>query len=129
MDLGTALRLNGLFSFGTGALLALAPATVGTWLGVSVDGWLRLLGVALIGHGALLTWAAAREGVAAWAKANLAVIAPYPLLMVVLVAGGAIGRTLGQALALADGGMVGLLAVAHWSALRATPAVAQLEKA
>lgn len=117
----TALLANAAFSLATGLLLTLAPATVGEWLGVSIDGWLRVLGIALIGHGVILGWAASQAPVQPWVRLNLMAIAPYPLLMIGLVAFGAIDRGVGQALVLLDGLIVGLIAVAHWLGLRNGP--------
>lgn len=118
MTLPTALRANAALSFATGALLAVAPSAVGGWLGVSIDGWLRLLGVALIAHGALLVWASQQEEIVSWVKLNLAVIAPYPLMMIGLVVTGLVDTSVGRSLVLLDGALVGLLARAHWTGLR-----------
>lgn len=118
MDLEFALRLNAALSFATGFALALAPRTVGGWLDVSIDGWLRLLGIALIAHGALLTWATWQRTITSWAKLNVAAIAPYPLIMVGIVVTGLVSGALGQWLLLTDGVLVGLLAIAQWSGLR-----------
>lgn len=120
MNLTNALRSNTAFSFATGILLALVPGTVGDWLGVSIDGWLRLLGLSLLGHAALLGWASQQTPVAPWAKLNLAAIAPYPLIMVAIVATGLVDTTAGLVLLLLDGAIVGLIAVAHWAGLRPT---------
>lgn len=124
MTLRTALRANAVLSFATGALLAVAPDAVGGWLGVSIDGWLRLLGMALLGHGVILVWASARELVATLAKLNLAVIAPYPLMMIGLAVTGLVDTPVGRALVLLDGTLVGLLAIAQWAGLRITAAEA-----
>lgn len=113
-----ALLANGAFSFATGLLLAIAAPTVGDWLGVSIDPWLRALGIALIGHGALLSWAARLDPIKPWVRLNLMTIAPYPLLMIGLVIFGLVDRTTGQILVLLDGVIVGLLAVGHWLGLR-----------
>ncbi len=113
-----AMTANAVFSLITGLLLALAPATVGGWLDVEVDNWLRVLGIALIGHFAILALLARRPDPRPWARLNLLMIAPYPLLMILLVATGLVARPLGQVLVLADGVVVGLVAVAHWVALR-----------
>lgn len=105
------LRLNALLSFATGSLFTIAPATVGGWLGVSIDGWLRLFGVALLGHAAVLAWAGSRDTIVGWLTLNLATIAPYPLLMIGLVVSGLVERPLGQALVLIDGALVATVAV------------------
>ena len=114
----SALGANAVFSLFTGTLLAVAPATVGRWLGVEIDGWLRALGLGLIGHAVALAWAARRPDPLPWARLNVLVIAPYPLLMIGAVATGLIERSLGQGLALADGAIVGFIAVVHGLALR-----------
>lgn len=119
MDLSLSLRLNAAFSFATGFILAVVPATVGSWLDLSIDGWLRVLGFSLIGHAGILLWASRHDAIAKWAKLNLALVSPYPLLMVAIVASGVVKPTMGQALLLADGVVVGLLAAAQWSGIRA----------
>ena len=129
MSTRTALRLNAVFSLIIGGLLAAAPSAVGGWLGVSIDGWLRLLGVALLGHGALLLWVASLRDVRTWTTRNLAVIAPYPALMVVLVVTELIDRPLGQGLALLDGAIVAMCAFWQWAGLRATAEVVQPQQA
>lgn len=118
MTLPKTLLANAALSFVTGLLLSVAPGTVGDWLGVSIDGWLRLLGLALLGHGAVLVWAASREPVAPLAKLNFAMIAPYPLMMIGVVVAGLVDSSGGRALVLLDGTLVGLLAIAHWVGLR-----------
>jgi len=118
MTLSTTLRSNAALSFATGLLLTAVPATVGDWLGISIDGWLGLLGLALLGHGVLLVWASAHASVLSWAKVNLAVIAPYPVMMIGLVASGLLDTSIGRALVLLDGTLVGLVAIAHWLGVR-----------
>ena len=116
--LKTALVGNGLFSLMTGALLAIAPATVGDWLGVSIDGWLRALGLALLAHGVVLLWAAQRPDPTGWGRLNLAMIAPYPVMMIVLAVTSLVEPSGGKVLVLADGLVVGVFAVMHALALR-----------
>lgn len=122
MTLAAALRTNAAFSFATGLLLALAPETAGDWLGVSIDGWLRTLGLALLGHGALLVWASQQATIVNWAKLNVAMIAPYPVLMVGLVVSGLVDTGIGRGLVLLDGTIVGFLCVAQWIGLQAKAA-------
>ncbi len=113
-----ALRLNAAFSAATGGLLTALPGTVGDWLDVSIDGWLRLLGLTLIGHAAMLGWASLQPSIGSWAKVNIAVISPYPLIMIGLVVFGAVGSPLGVVLLLTDGVIVGALAFAQWTGLQ-----------
>lgn len=119
MDLKLALQLNAALSYIIGFALALSPRMIGGWLDVSIDGWLRLLGLVLISHGALLTWATRQPSITSWAKLNVAAIAPYPVIMVAVVAAGLVDVAFGQFLLLIDGVLVGMLAVAQWSGLRA----------
>ncbi len=116
--LGPGLLMNAAFSLATGLLLAAVPGTVGNWLGVSVDGWLRLFGAALITHAALLLWVNSRENQIPLAKINLALIAPYPLLMIALVVFGLVERPLGRGLVLADGAVIAIVALIQWQSLR-----------
>ena len=117
-DPGPGLLLNAAFSVASGVLLAAAPGTVGGWLGVSVDGWLRLFGVALIAHAALLLWVNNLADPIPLTRVNLAMIAPYPLLMIGLVVSGLVERPLGQALVLADGAAIAVFAFLQWRAVR-----------
>ena len=110
----TGLLANAVFSLGCGLLFVFSPATVSSWLGVDIDTWLRLFGVGLISHFAILMWAVKQPAVGKWAKLNLLAIAPYPLLMV--VAAGLVEK--GQALVLLDGAIVGAFAVMQWAGLR-----------
>lgn len=116
---------NGMFSLASGLLLAILPGTVDDWLGFSAPGWLRLVGLGLIGHAAILFWAARRPDPAPWARLNLLAIAPYPLLMIGLVATGVIDRQLGQGLALIDGAIIAGIAGWHWASLRESRQVPQ----
>lgn len=116
--LRTPLIANAVFSFLSGLLISLAPGTVGSWLGVDIDGWLRLFGIALIGHAVLIAVGLRRLETPLLAKVNLAMIAPYPLLMVGLVVTGLISRNLGQVLALLDGAIIALIAAGHGMGLR-----------
>jgi len=104
------LLFNAAFSAASGLLLLLAPSTVGGWLGVDIDGWLRLAGVVLIGHGALIVLLLGRLAVEQVAKLNLVAIAGYPLLMIVLVVTGLVDRSLGQVLVLVDGAIIAAVA-------------------
>lgn len=113
-----ALLVNAAFSLLNGLVLSLAPGRVADWLGVSVDGWLRLFGIALLGHAAALAWAAQHEARDRWTRLNLMMIAPYPLLMVLIVAAGWVDRPLGQGLVLADGAVMTVIAVLHAIGLR-----------
>jgi len=87
------LRINAGFSLLTGLLLAAVPGVVGDWLGVSIDGWLRLLGIALLGH-----------------------------VVVLLVISGVVSRPLGVGLVLVDAAVVGGIAMLHVVGLRGTQA-------
>lgn len=114
------LLFNAGFSILSGLLFVLAPASVGGWLGIDSDGWLRLAGLVLLGHGLLIATLLARVELRRVALLNLAAIAPYPLLMVGLVATSVIDRSLGQALALVDGAIIAAVAVALALGIRAT---------
>lgn len=120
MDLRRALGLNAALSFALGAFLTVAAPTAAGWLGVPVDGWLRILGVGLLVHGVLLVRALNHHAITRWALLNLVVIGPYPVMLLALVAVGSVSTSLGRTLLLADALAVGLLAVAQWTGLRAT---------
>lgn len=117
--LHTAMMGNAGFSALTGAVLTFAPSAAAGWLGVSIDGWLRLLGLALLGHAGVLLDVVRRADVRRWGWINLAAIAPYPLAMFMVVALGWVDRPLGVTLVLFDGLVVGALAAGHAMGLRA----------
>lgn len=116
--LNLSLTANAAFSALSGLLLTFFASPIGGWLGVSIDGWLRLLGLVLLGHSAILTWVLTQADNTRWAKLNLAAIAPYPLIMLGLVASGVVEPAAGQALVLGDGLIVGLFAISQWFGLR-----------
>ena len=118
MNIERPLLVNAVFSLATGAVLTVSPTAVGSWLGVTIDGWLRVLGLGLIAHGFLLVWVTRHHSTAMWAKLNIAAIAAYPAIMVALVVTDVVSRPLGQVILLVDGVIVGLLAVAQWWGLR-----------
>ncbi len=114
------LVFNASFSLLSGLLFLVAPGTVGGWLGIESSGWIRLAGLVLVGHAALIAALLPRMQIERVALLNLVAIAPYPLLMVALVGTGVIDRNLGQVLALADGAIIGAVAVVLAIGLRNT---------
>ncbi len=122
MPLPASLRLNAAFSIATGLLLTAAPSTVGNWLDVAIAGWLRVLGMVLIGHAALLIWASRQPSVKTWARLNVAAIAPYPLIMIGLIATGLVSSSLGRTLVLFDGTIVAAIGFTQWNGLRRSSA-------
>ena len=121
------LGANAGFSLAMGALLAVAPSTVGGRLGVDIDLWLRLFGIALVVHGAVLAWVVRQPRLETWTKLNLAIIAPYPLLMIGVVVGGLVDQ--GQALVLIDGAFIGAFALLQWSGVRKVKSMPQPRQA
>jgi hypothetical protein len=113
-----ALLANAGLSIATGLLMVAAPGTVSDWLGLNIAGWIRVFGIVLLGHAALIPILLSRMELRRVALLNLAAIAPYPLIMIGLVASGLIERSLGQGLALIDGALVGAIALAHAAGLR-----------
>ncbi len=116
--LDLSLLANAAFSLASGLVLVLSPSAVSDWLGISASTWLRLFGIGLVGHAGILLWARGRPEVKRWAKLNFLAIAPYPLLMFAVVGFGLVDKPLGQAIVIADGAIVGLIAFGHWMGLR-----------
>lgn len=114
----SALLFNATFSLMSGLLLVISPGTVGTWLGVSIDGWFRLLGVVLVSHAALIAGLLSSLGVDRAVRINLLMIAPYPLVMLGLVVFGKVTSNLGRGLVLADGAIITAVVASHVIALR-----------
>ncbi len=118
----SALVFNAWLSLVSGLLLLISPGTVGTWLGVSIDGWFRLLGVVLVAHAALIAGLISSLGVDRAVRINLLLIAPYPLVMLGFVVLAKVTTNLGRGLVLADGAIVAVVVVFHAVALRSAQA-------
>ncbi len=121
--LRVGLTANAVLSFATGLLLAAAPSTVSGWLGLEIGSWLRLFGLALLGHGAIVVFILRQARPRQLATLNVAAIAPYPLLMICLVAFGLVETGVGRSLVLIDGALVGLIAFTQVAGLRRLPTV------
>ena len=115
--LQTTLSSNAGFSAASGLVLLAVPEAIGSVIGVDVDWFLRLFGVALLAHAALLWFVVGRTDVARWAKLNLAAIAPYPVAMMAVAATVADAGA-GRALVLADGAAIAIIAGALAMGLR-----------
>lgn len=115
--LQTTLSSNAGFSAASGLVLLVVPGAIGGIIGVDVDWLLRLFGVALLAHAALLWIVVGRADVVRWAKLNLAAIAPYPVAMVAVALTVAESGD-GRALVLADGAAIALIAGALAIGLR-----------
>lgn len=111
------ITVNAALSLIVGALFVVGASAVGEALGVEIDGWIRLFGVVLIGHALILAWVRQVENPAPWTWLNLAMIAPYPLLMVALAVT-VIEPSGGKSLALLDGALVGTAALLQYLGLR-----------
>ena len=122
------IAVNALLSLAVGGLLLGGAPVVGEALGVEIDGWLRLFGVALIGHAFLLSWSRRTAHPDRWGRLNLAIVAPYPLIMIV-VAVTVIDPIGGKLLALLDGVLVAVVALVQYLGLRRNHAAAPIRRA
>ena len=129
LTLRPTLLFNAGFSVLSGLLFLVAPGTVGGWLGIESSGWIRLAGLVLVGHAALIAALLPRMQIERVALLNLAAIAPYPLLMVALVVTGVVDRDLGQVLALADGAIIAAVAAVLAIGLQKQPVARQHQHA
>lgn len=89
-------------------------------LGVDEVVLLRVFGMVLVGHAAILVAVRDRPDVRRWTLCNLAVIAPYPLLLVGVVALGLVEGVGAVTLLLVDAAAVGAVALWQASAVRET---------
>ncbi len=120
--LSTSLLLNAVLSAATGVALTLAPHTISRWLGHDIAGWLRLFGLALIAHFALLLWVRTRPNLRLWTRINLATVAPYPLLLLGILMANIVSETPGRLLLTADAAAVAAVATLQWRGLNRLPA-------
>ena len=117
-ELRLPLIANAVFGIASGLLLLIAPGVVGGWLGVDIAAWLRVIGALILGHGLMIFAVLPKINTAKLAKLNLSMIAPYPILMIVVVVTGMVSRPLGQGLALGDGLIVAGIAAWHFKGLK-----------
>lgn len=117
-----ALNANAVFSILTGLPLTFATSASANVLGFQPELALKLLGLGLLLHAIVLFWAQKHDAVLKWARMNVAVIAPYPFLILGLIATGQISGALGSAFAGADGLIVGLIAIWQFRAIGARAA-------
>ena len=120
--LQTTLSSNAGFSSASGLVLLAVPEAIGGVIGVDIDWFLHLFGVALLAHAALLWIVVGRTDVARWAKLNLVAIAPYPVAMIAVAATIAEAGA-GRLLVLADGAAIAIIAGAHAVGLRQSDGV------
>lgn len=113
-----SLQTNGAFSFASGLLFTLRADMVNGWLGLEVPTVLRLFGILLLAHAGLTFWGASRPNPRPFALVNLLAIAPYPVLMASLLAGGIVETSTGRLLVAADGIIIAVIALMHWRALQ-----------
>lgn len=124
----SGITINAVLSVVVGSLFVIGPSLVGNALDVEIDGWIRLFGVILIGHTLLLAWVRQTQNPVPWVWLNLAMIAPYPLLMMALAAT-VIEPVGGKALVLVDGVLVGAVALVQYFGLRCSGHASPLARA
>ena len=113
------VTVNAVLSLAVGSAFLIGASAIGEALGIEIDGWIRLFGVALIGHALILAWVRQAQDPVPWTRLNLAMVAPYPLLMIALAAA-VIEPTGGKVLVLVDGTLVGTAALVQYLGLRRT---------
>lgn len=111
------LRLNAALSLTTGLALATMPTAIGNLLALEVDVWLRLLGIGLLAHAAALVVVAWLDDPTRWVRINLAMVVPYPFLMLALAAT-SVDTSGGRVLVVADGLAVAIVAWLQWTGVR-----------
>ena len=111
------VTVNAVLSLAVGSAFLIGASAIGEALGIEIDGWIRLFGVALIGHALILAWVRQAQDPVPWTRLNLAMVAPYPLLMIA-VAAAVIEPSGGKVLVLVDGILVGTAALVQYLGLR-----------
>ena len=121
--LRTALATNAGFSAASGLVLTVMPGEVAGAVDIDAAWLLRGFGIALLGHAAILFLVLRGDRIERWAKLNLAMIAPYPVAMLVVAASIA-GEGSGRVLVLADGAAIALIAAMLAAGLRTSTSAA-----
>lgn len=117
-SLRSALFANAAFSTLTGLPLLFFPKNASGMFGFDHPDILRLVGISLLFHAAMLAWVRNKPTIRGWTKINLGVIAPYPIIILTLISLGHITDTAGVVLAGIDGLVVGLIALWQYRALK-----------
>lgn len=115
-----AILANAAFSAFTGSLAAGPTDWFGGLIGTPHLGLLKLFGAALLLHAVCLIIIARLPQIRVWAKINFALIAPYPLLMLLAIGSGLVSTPIGKVIAAADGLIVGAIAFLILRALKKT---------
>ena len=117
-SLKAALLANAVFSAVIGFFAAMFTQPLAAQLQTPHVAILRLIGISLLLHTAILLWARNQDTRATWTRINLWVIAPYPVLIAALIALGEISGRGGVFLASMDALVVGFFAIWQYQALR-----------
>jgi hypothetical protein len=124
--LARGLRANALVSLITGCAGVLMALPLVQTIGLIAGETYQVLGALLLGHMAVLLWAAGRATITFWARLNIAGLVGYVLLLIAAQALGEIATPTGRALVALDAFVVLLLALWQARALKAaTPQPAQ----
>lgn len=121
-----ALRVNALASLVTGLAGVLMSAPLAQTIGLIQGTSYQVIGGVLVGHAALLMWVTGRARIATWARRNIAALAAYVLLLLIVLVVGDIATPTGRTLVMLDAALVVGLALWQVRALSvSTPQPAQ----
>lgn len=116
-----ALFANAVFSAFTGSLMVGPNFWFGNLLGTPHFDILRIFGLLLLCHAAILVFIVRRGAAPNWVKLNLVLIAPYPALIFIAVLTGFVKGPEGITVAVLDGLIVGAIAIWQFRALKDRP--------
>lgn len=115
------VRINAVLSLLMGALFVVAASAIADVLRLDIDYWIRVFGVALIGHAVGLILIQKTSNLVRWTWVNLAIIAPYSLVMISLAIA-VVEPADGKMLVALDGILVGAVAVLQFLGIRSAAA-------
>ncbi|MEV8251509.1 hypothetical protein AB0O87_11390 [Microbacterium sp. NPDC076768] len=115
------VRINAVLSLLMGVLFVVAASAIADVIRLDIDYWIVVFGFVLIGHAVALVLIQKTSNLVRWTWVNLAIIAPYSLVMISLAIA-VVEPADGKMLVALDGILVGAVAVLQFLGIRSAAA-------
>lgn len=111
------IRINVVLSLLMGVLFVVAASAIADVIRLDIDYWIVVFGFVLIGHAVALVLIQKTSNLVRWTWVNLAIIAPYSLVMISLAIA-VVEPADGKMLVALDGILVGAVAILQFLGIR-----------
>lgn len=111
------IRINVVLSLLMGVLFVVAASAIADVIRLDIDYWIVVFGFVLIGHAVALVLIQKTSNLVRWTWVNLAIIAPYSLVMISLAIA-VVEPADGKMLVALDGILVGTVAILQFLGIR-----------